>query len=100
MDSEYFTLDGLVSIPDQPMAPKGKSSQNSDKYFVLVNKERRTIQPGEQVHNTYGNRCNKFLMLQYGFCFPDNQYDSYEFYVRLDASVMNVPLTELVDMTC
>ena len=58
-------------------------------YFNLVNKNRKTIQPGEQVFYCYGNRTNKFLLLNYGFCFPGNRYDSYEFPMRLD-----VPVTE------
>ena len=38
-------------------------------------------------------------MLQYGFCFADNMYDSYEFYIKLDAS-SEVPVSELIDFTC
>ena len=53
-------------------------------FFTLVNKTRETIEAGEQVFYCYGNRTNKFLLLNYGFCFANNKYDSYEFPMRLD----------------
>ena len=77
-----------------------KEIDNSQTYFVMINKERRVIQPGEEIFNSYGEHPNKYLLQQYGFAFADNKFDSYEFYMRLDASVEDVPLTELVDFTC
>ena len=33
--------------------------------------------PGNtQIFNSYGSRTNKFLMVWYGFTYPDNLYDS------------------------
>ena len=61
-----------------------------DTYFTFVNKNRQTVMPGDQVFYCYGNRTNKFLLLNYGFCFPGNRYDSFEFPLRLD-----IPVTEL-----
>ena len=69
-----------------------------DTYFHLVNKNRRTIEPGEQVFYCYGNRTNKFLLLNYGFCFPGNNYDSFEFPMRLDIPVGQVFVPEIVDL--
>lgn len=40
-----------------------------ESYFAFVNMRRRTLQPGEQAYYCYGNRSNKFLLLNYGFCF-------------------------------
>lgn len=33
-----------------------------DTYFCIVNLQRRSILPGEQVYYQYGNRTNRFLM--------------------------------------
>lgn len=71
-----------------------------DTYFNFVNKNRKTIMPGEQVYYCYGNRTNKFLLVNYGFCFPNNTYDSYEIPLRLDVpmtSELFVP--EIVDLS-
>ena len=64
MTNEYFNFYDEQPSPtfNQTEEPKLRTL-NSEKYFVLVNKERRAIQAGDQVHNTYGNRPNKFLML-------------------------------------
>ena len=69
-----------------------------DTYFHLVNKNRRTVEAGEQVFYCYGNRTNKFLLLNYGFCFPGNNYDSFEFPMRLDVPVGSVFMPEIVDL--
>ena len=68
-----------------------------DTYFTFVNKTRRTIQPGEQVYYCYGNRSNKFLLLNYGFCFPDNNYESYELPMRVDLPFDSIKPEEMVD---
>ena len=67
-------------------------------YFSFVNKNRKTFMPGDQVFYCYGNRTNKFLLLNYGFCFPGNKYDSYEFPLRLDVPVGEVFVPEIVDL--
>ena len=46
----------------------------------------------------YGNRTNKFLLLNYGFCFPDNKYDSYEFPMRLDLPINEGFVPEIIDL--
>ena len=45
--------------------------------IVFVNKSRRRIEEGEQIFYCYGNRNNKYLLQNYGFCFPDNKRDSF-----------------------
>ena len=68
-----------------------------DTYFTYVNKTRRTLEPGEQVYYCYGNRNNRFLLINYGFCFPDNKYDSYELPMRVDLPFNDVNPAELID---
>lgn len=46
-------------------------------YFAMVNINRRDLNPGEQAFYCYGNRSNRFLLVNYGFCFKDNRYDSF-----------------------
>ena len=53
-------------------------------YFVLVNNSRKTIEKGSQVFFCYGQRSNRQLMKNYGFCFANNKYNSYEFGLRFD----------------
>ena len=65
-----------------------------DTYFTFINKNRETIQAGEQVFYCYGNRTNKFLLLNYGFCFPDNTYDSYEFPMRFEIPIVEEQFNE------
>jgi len=70
----------------------------NDTFFCFVNKNRRTIETGEQVFYCYGNRTNKFLLLNYGFSFPGNKYDSFEFPLRLDVPVDDLFAPEIVDL--
>ena len=53
-------------------------------YFVYTNESRKPILPGDQIFYCYGNRTNRFLLLNYGFCFPDNRYESYEVHMKMD----------------
>lgn len=71
----------------------------NDTYFTFVNKNRKTFMPGEQVFYCYGNRTNKFLLVNYGFCFPGNSYDSYEFPLRLDVPTDEIFVPEIVDLS-
>ena len=50
------------------------------------------MKQGTQAWNSYGNRTNLFLLENYGFCFKDNLYDSFEFHVRMDVDT-EVPIT-------
>ena len=70
----------------------------ADTYFCYVNKNRETIEAGDQVFYCYGNRTNKFLLLNYGFCFPGNRYDSFEFPLRLDVPTDEIFSPNFVDL--
>lgn len=69
-------------------------------YFNMVNKTRRTVEAGDQLFYCYGNRSNKFLLINYGFCFPNNLYDSFEFHLRLDVPIVDKFVPELIDLEC
>jgi len=40
--------------------------------------------PEEQAFYCYGNRSNRYLLINYGFCFAGNKYDSLELRLKLD----------------
>ena len=67
-------------------------------YFTLINKNRKTIQPGEQVFNCYGLHSNKYMLLNYGFCYQDNRYDSYEVLLRLDIPIIETFAPQVIDL--
>ena len=56
----------------------------SETFFTFINQMRKPMEAGSQAWNCYGNRSNIFLLVNYGFCFQDNLYDSHKFMVRLD----------------
>ena len=62
-------------------------NKDEDCYFVLVNKGRRTIRKGEQMYYCYGDRNNRFLLQNYGFCYPDNDFDSLSVLMRYDVEL-------------
>jgi hypothetical protein len=45
-------------------------------YFCLINDTRKVMPKDSQAWNCYGNRTNVFLLVNYGFCFQNNLYDS------------------------
>lgn len=53
-------------------------------YFTFINQTREVMRAGTQAWNCYGNRTNQFLLVNYGFCFKDNLYDSFKLRPRLD----------------
>lgn len=59
-------------------------SLENDTFFTFINQTRKTFQKGSQAWNCYGDRSNMFLLMNYGFCFENNLYDSVKFMVRLD----------------
>ena len=73
------------------------SGDLKETYYVHVNLHRRTIEAGEQVFGNYGSYSNKHLMLQYGFCYADNRYNTVEVRMRIDMSIMDHALEELID---
>lgn len=72
---------------------------DDESYFVLNNLNRKKFKKGKQVFYCYGNRSNKFLLLNYGFVFPGNDYDSFETQLRLDSDLKSAFAPNLVDLT-
>ena len=61
-----------------------EKGEMEDTYFTFINETREVMKAGTQAWNCYGNRSNVFLMVNYGFCFRNNLYDSFHLHVRLD----------------
>lgn len=57
----------------------------------MVNTNRRELQPGEQAYYCYGHRSNKFLLVNYGFCFADNNYESFMFNLNTKLPQIEIP---------
>lgn len=51
-----------------------------------------------QAWNCYGNRHNLFLLVNYGFCFQNNEYESFRFDVRLDLNFQKSKPITVEDM--
>ncbi len=47
----------------------------------MLNPRFCSVKKGEQVFYCYGRRTSGYLLLNYGFCFPDNKYNSVKFKV-------------------
>jgi hypothetical protein len=67
-----------------------------DGYFSYVNMSDKVLQPGDQVFYNYGNRTNRFLLLNYGFCFENNPFDSFEFQIDVMATSIET-LIQFID---
>lgn len=63
---------------------------------------RRPMKKGTQAWNCYGNRNNRFLLVNYGFCFANNLYDSFECHATLQIKpekfAKPVPIDLLVEL--
>jgi hypothetical protein len=70
-----------------------------DSYFVMLSQERKPILKGQQAFNSYGDRSNRFLLVNYGFCFAGNRYDSFEFRMKLDVDLSDLFVPFLVDFS-
>ena len=57
-----------------------KAKQNTT-YFTLANESRSPMVKGGQAWICYGKRTNAYLLINYGFCFQNNKYDSFDFQV-------------------
>ena len=44
---------------------------------------RTPIAPGQEVSISYGFWTNSHLLMHYGFCIEDNEFESYKFYINL-----------------
>ena len=61
-----------------------KEAHDNETYFSFVNENRTTAVKGSQAWNCYGQRRNLHLLINYGFCFQDNLYDSLELNLNLN----------------
>jgi len=68
----------------EPQKKKDPGKFSEETYFTLVNESRKPMKKGSQAWNCYGNRTNLFLLINYGFCFESNLYNSFVFYVKLN----------------
>ena len=50
-------------------------------YFAMGTKFSSRYLQGDQLFNCYGRRTNRFLLVNYGFCFRNNKYNSLGFKV-------------------
>ena len=62
---------------------------------MLVNNNRMTFEKGDQVYYCYGNRSNRYLLINYGFCFADNRYESVEISLKLDVDTTDPFIPEM-----
>jgi hypothetical protein len=65
----------------------------------MLSQERKPICKGQQAFNSYGNRNNRFLLVNYGFCFADNRYDSFSFRMKLDVDLSDLFVPFLIDFS-
>jgi hypothetical protein len=68
-------------------------------HFVMCNNTRTTIKEGEQILFCYGARPNRALMVNYGFSFPDNKYDSYLVHLKMRIEMTDPFVPEMFDFT-
>lgn len=61
--------------------------QMNETYFCIVNRMRKPFKQGDQAFNSYGDRSNAYLMVTYGFCFINNKYDSFVFWLKMDIDI-------------
>lgn len=52
----------------------------SNTYLVITSIE--AIEKGQEIFNFFGDKSNEFLLLWYGFCYNDNIFDQFKFYVK------------------
>mmetsp|Transcript_34752 Transcript_34752/g.55712 ORF Transcript_34752/g.55712 Transcript_34752/m.55712 type:complete len:543 (+) Transcript_34752:854-2482(+) len=78
--------------PQQQIKQGIKGGENSTLgkiYFRLFPSGKNSYQKGHEVFNSYGRRSNRFLLLEYGFCLENNEWDTYELCVRLNSDAPN-----------
>lgn len=62
-------------------------------YFTMSTSS--PVGAGKQLFNSYGSRTNKFLLIWYGFAYPDNLYDSVTFRLHVQFGSLR-PAREIV----
>lgn len=74
-----------------------REKHEAESYFTFTNLQRRTLMPGEQAYYCYGNRCNKFLLNNYGFAYIGNRYDSYSLRMKMRLNLDELQPHKMVD---
>lgn len=77
---------------------KDSNKAKAETYFVFVNETREPMKAGTQAWNCYGNRNNEYLLINYGFCFQDNLYDSFTLHLRLDVDIQKGTPASVAEM--
>ena len=97
-EPEPYNPEVYNAITDETQGADRLNSEETDEEFDWFEKISSCRNIIEQVFYCYGNRTNKFLLLNYGFVFPNNHYDSYEIPIRLDIPLGEIFVPELVDL--
>ena len=69
---------------------------DADSYFCYVNGQNRTMEVGEQAYYCYGYRSNKFFLIHYGFCYPNNRYNSYSVHLKMNVGLDRLMIPHMV----
>ena len=80
----------------EDLKKRDPNSLQNETFFIFANEMRKPMKAGTQAWNCYGNRSNIFLLVNYGFCFQDNLYDSYKFMVKLDSNFKDMNFDNLI----
>lgn len=80
---------GLASmeLKEEVCALNNDSLQCQEACFRLFPSGSNRYGAGEEAFNSYGRRSNSFLLLEYGFCLENNEWDSYKIHVRMEPDV-------------
>lgn len=55
----------------------------------MASRHKTSYKKGDQLFNCYGRRTNRFLLVNYGFCFRNNKYNSLGFKVFVNYTAQN-----------
>jgi len=57
------------------------------------------MKANSQAFISYGDRGNKYLLVNYGFCFPENRYETFKFNVRTDIKSKSLTVKQVLKKT-
>ena len=63
---------------------------HNETYFTFTNELRKPMKAGAQAWICYGKRNNRYLLLNYGFCFQNNRHGSVEVHATLDLKIDSI----------
>ena len=87
--STPYKADGLVPMSDMlnhKQNPKESSWNYDDSRQAFIITSLVNFQPRQEVHDSYGRKCNSRFFVNYGFCLDDNRADN--------QAVMWIPLKD------